>query len=93
VIGHQWTNVVLILNGMLIPLHPMALYRQRYCLDHDLVYLTEHEHVIEYLSQLNLDVSIGPHRSRDVVVWTDSGYETKKLTMPLPSESGPVSWP
>jgi hypothetical protein len=23
VIGHQWTNVVLILNGMLIPLHPL----------------------------------------------------------------------
>jgi hypothetical protein len=55
VIGHQWTKVVLILNGILIPLRPIAFYSQRYCLDHDLVYVTEHERVIEYLSQLDLD--------------------------------------
>jgi len=35
VIGHQWTNVVLILNGILIPLRPIPFYSQRYCRDHD----------------------------------------------------------
>ena len=79
VIGHQWTNVVLILNGILIPLRPIAFYSQRYCLDHDFVYLTEHERVVEYLSELNLDEYIGSHRSRDVVVLTDSGYDNKKI--------------
>jgi hypothetical protein len=79
VIGHQWTNVVLILNGILIPLRPIPFYSQRYCRDHDPVYLTEHERVVNYLSHLNLDEYIGPHRSRDVVVLTDSGYDNKKI--------------
>jgi len=60
VIGHQWTNVVLILNGILIPLRPIPFYSQRYCRDHDQAYLTEHERVVNYLSNLNLDEYIGP---------------------------------
>jgi hypothetical protein len=79
VIGHQWTNVVLILNGILIPLRPIPFYSQRYCRDHDQAYLTEHERVVNYLSHLNLDEYLGPHRSRDVVVLTDSGYDNKKI--------------
>jgi DDE family transposase len=79
VIGHQWTNVVLILNGILMPLRPIPFYSQRYCRDHDQAYLTEHERVVNYLSLLNLDDYIGPHRSRDVVVLTDSGYDNKKI--------------
>jgi hypothetical protein len=79
VIGHQWTNVVLILNGILIPLRPIPFYSQRYCRDHDQAYLTEHERVVNYLSNLNLDEYIGLHRSRDVVVLTDSGYDNKKI--------------
>jgi hypothetical protein len=79
VIGHQWTNVVLILNGILIPLRPIPFYSQRYCREHDQAYWTEHERVVNYLSNLNLDDSIGPHRSRDVVVLTDSGYDNKKI--------------
>jgi Transposase DDE domain len=79
VIGHQWTNVVLSLNGTLIPLRPIPFYTQRYCREHDQAYLTEHERVVNYLSNLNLDDYIGPHRSRDVVVLTDSGYDNKKI--------------
>jgi hypothetical protein len=79
VIGHQWTNVVLILNGTLIPLRPIPFYSQRYCREHDQAYVTEHERLINYLSNLNLDEYIGPHRSRDVVVLTDSGYDNKKI--------------
>jgi Transposase DDE domain len=79
VIGHQWTNVVLILNGILMPLRPIPFYSQRYCREHDQAYLTEHERVVNYLSHLNLDDYIGPHRSRDVVVLTDSGYDNKKI--------------
>src|SRR5918994_1534246 len=79
VIGHQWTNVVLILNGTLIPLRPIPFYSQRYCREHDQAYLSEHERVVNYLSNLNLDDYIGPHRSRDVVVLTDSGYDNKKI--------------
>jgi hypothetical protein len=79
VIAHQWTNVVLILNGTLMPLRPIPFYSQRSCRDHDQAYWTEHERVVNYLSNLNLDEYIGPHRSRDVVVLTDSGYDNKKI--------------
>src|SRR5262249_659947 len=40
VIGHQWTNIVLIINDMLIPLRPIPFYSQRYCRDHALEYQT-----------------------------------------------------
>jgi hypothetical protein len=48
VIGHQWTNIVLLLNDMLIPLRPIPFYSQRYCRDHALAYQTEHDLVIDY---------------------------------------------
>jgi hypothetical protein len=79
VIGHQWTNIVLIINDMLIPLRPIPFYSQHYCEDHGLVYLTEHELVVDYISNLNLEDYIGPYDSHEVVVLTDSGYDNKKI--------------
>lgn len=79
VIGHQWTNIVLIINDTLISLRPIPFYTKRYCLDHDQDYLTEHERVVEYISQLNLEDYIGSHHPRDVLVLTDSGYDNKKI--------------
>ena len=35
VIGHQWTNIVLVLGDMLIPLRPIPFYSKRYCQTHD----------------------------------------------------------
>ena len=79
VVGHQWTNSVLILNDMLIPLRPIPFYSQRYCRDHALAYRTEHDLVVEYLQKLNLEDSIGSYHPREVVVLTDSGYDKKKI--------------
>jgi len=79
VIGHQWTNIVLIINDMLIPLRPIPFYSQRYCRDHALAYQTEHDLVIDYLRQLDLTDYIGSYDPRDVVVLTDSGYDNKKI--------------
>lgn len=36
VIGHQWTNIVLIINDMLIPLPPIPDDSQQYCLEQKL---------------------------------------------------------
>jgi hypothetical protein len=88
VIGHQWTNIVLILHGILIPMRPIPFYTQRYCLDHNQAYLTEHEQVVNYLSHLNLDDYIGPHRSCDVLVLTDSGYDNKKIENAIADRKG-----
>jgi hypothetical protein len=79
VIGHQWTNIVLIINDMLIPLRPIPYYSKSYCLEHDLDYQTEHERVVEYLSNLHLEDYIGSYDPRDVIVLTDSGYDDKKI--------------
>ena len=79
VVGHQWTNIVLILHDMLIPLRPIPFYSQRYCRDHKLAYRTEHDLVVEYIQKLNLEDSIGSYDPREVVVLTDSGYDNKKI--------------
>jgi hypothetical protein len=78
-VGHQWTNIVLLLQDRLIPLRPIPFYSQRYCRDHQLKYRTEHDLVVEYLQQLNLEDSIGAYDPREVVVLTDSGYDKKKI--------------
>jgi hypothetical protein len=42
------------------------------------VYHTEHDLVIDSLRQLDLGDSSGSYDPRDVVVFTDSGYDNKK---------------
>jgi hypothetical protein len=79
VIGHQWTNIVLVLGNMLIPLRPIPFYSKRYCQTHDLKYQSEHERVVEYLRALDLEDSIGSYDRREVLVLADSGYDDKKI--------------
>jgi hypothetical protein len=79
VIGHQWTNIVLLLQDTLIPLRPIPFYSQRYCRDHQLTYRTEHDRVVEYIEQLHLEDYIGAYEPRQVVVLMDSGYDNKKI--------------
>ena len=79
VIGHQWTNIVLLLGDMRIPLRPIPFYSKRYCQAHDLAYHSEHEHVVEYLRTLDLEDSIGAYERREVLVFAESGYDDKKI--------------
>jgi hypothetical protein len=79
VIGHQWTNIVLVLGGMLIPLRPIPFYSKRYCQTHDLTYQSEHERVVDYLRTLALEDYIGSYDRREVLVLADSGYDNKKI--------------
>jgi hypothetical protein len=79
VIGHQWTNIVLLLGDMLIPLRPIPFYSKRYCQAHALDYRSEHERVVEYLRTLDLEDYIGAYKRREVLVLADSGYDDKKI--------------
>jgi Transposase DDE domain len=79
VIGHQWTNIVLILGDMLIPLRPIPFYSKPYCQAHGLTYQSEHEHVVAYLRTLDLEDYIGAYDRREVLVLADSGYDNKKI--------------
>jgi Transposase DDE domain len=79
VIGHQWTNVVLVLGDILIPLKPIPFYSKRYCQTHALEYHSEHERVVAYLGALDLEDYIGAYDRREVLVLADSGYDNKKI--------------
>ena len=79
VIGHQWTNIVLLLGDMRIPLRPIPFYSKRYCQAHDLAYHSEHARVVEYLRTLDLEDSIGAYERREVLVFAESGYDDKKI--------------
>src|SRR2546425_657425 len=79
VIGHQWTNIVLVLGDMLIPLRPIPFYSKRYCQTHGLTYQSEHERVVEYLRTLDLEDYLGSYDRREVLVLADSGYDNKKI--------------
>ena len=79
VVGHQWTNIVLFFNEVLIPLPPIAFYTKTYCRKNNLKYQTEHENVVEFLKNLNLNDYIGAHDPNKVVVLADSGYDNKDI--------------
>lgn len=79
VIGHQWTNIVLFVNDFLIPLLPIPFYTRSYCRKQNLKYKTEHEHLIEYIENLNLNEIVGTHNAQEVVVLADSGYDNKEI--------------
>jgi len=88
VVGHPWTNIVLILNDMLIPLRPIPFSSQRYCRDHALAYRTEHDLVVDDIQQLTLEDFIGSYDPREVVVLTDSGYDKKKIQHAIADKHG-----
>jgi hypothetical protein len=79
VIGHQWTNIVLVIHDILIPLPPIPFHSKTYCRVHGLEYQSEHDAVIDYLTNLNLEDYIGSYDPRDVIVIADSGYDNKKI--------------
>jgi hypothetical protein len=70
---------VLFINGFIIPLPPIAFYTKKYCRENKTEYRTEHEHIAEYLAELNPEEYIGPHRNDDIVVLCDSGYDSKTI--------------
>ena len=79
VIGHQWTNIVLFFNDVLIPLPPIPFYTKAYCRKNKMGYKTEHQNILEYLKNLNLADYVGPHDPKHVVVLADSGYDDKDI--------------
>lgn len=79
VIGHQWTNIALFINGQLIPLPPIAFLSRNECRRRKLDYQTEHERLSKYLHELQLSQYVGFHRPEEVVIISDSGYDNKKL--------------
>ncbi len=79
VVGHQFTNIVLLINDKVIPLPPIMFYTKKYCKTYNIQYKTENERVIEYIDQLCLEEYIGPYAPNKVVFLADSGYDDHRI--------------
>jgi hypothetical protein len=88
VVGHQWTNIVVLLNDTLIPLRPIPFYSQRSCREHALEYRTAHDLVVDDIQKLTLEDDSGSYAPREVIVFTDSGYDHKKLQKAIAAKPG-----
>jgi hypothetical protein len=77
--GHKWTNVVLFINGHLIPLVPIPYYSKKACKALGIVHRSEVDLVCNYLDQLNISELIPGILPKDVAVLLDAGYDAKKL--------------
>jgi len=86
VIGHQWTNIVLMINDQVIPLPPIPFHSKRYCRLNKIQYQTENTLVCQFLRQLNLEEYIGVHDPKHVVVLADSGYDSKDIEKTVASK-------
>jgi Transposase DDE domain len=79
VVGHQWTNIILVIADRVIPLVPIAFYSKKECKRRKIKYQTEHDRLAKYLSELNLTEYLGLHTASEVLVLMDSGYDDKRL--------------
>jgi len=79
VIGHQWTNIILFFNDIIIPLPPIPFYTKKYCRENKIEYKSRNDKLVDYLNNLNLDEYIYCHEDGDVIVLTDSGFDDKKI--------------
>ena len=68
----QWAKGLKSFKGL--PFHSKA-----YCRAHALAYQSEHDLVVDYLTNLNLEDYIGSYDPHDVIVLADSGYDNKKI--------------
>ena len=79
VIGHQWTNLILVINETVIPLPPIAFLTERKCKELGVEYKTEPDRIMEYLSKVNWPELLPGVPPSEIVVLNDSGYDNKKL--------------
>jgi len=79
VIGHQWTNILLVINDAVIPLSPTPFWTEAKCKQLELEYKTESERIMDYLSKLKWSEILPGADPSEIVVLSDSGYDNKKL--------------
>jgi len=82
IIGHQWTNIGIMINNQFIPFPPIPFYSRDYCnmnAKKGIRYLSEHKKLYSLLKDLDLKSYLGEHLASEVVVLMDSDYDDKKL--------------
>lgn len=85
IIGHQWTNIGIVINGQYIPLPPIPFYTKEECSRRKKDYKTENDKLVSYLRRLPLRNILGNHDVSEVTVTMDSGYDCKKVQKAIDS--------
>jgi hypothetical protein len=79
VIGHQWTNIILVINDTVIPLPPIPFLTDEKCKELEIEYKTEPDRIMEYLAKVDWSKLLPNVPASEIVVLSDSGYDNKKL--------------
>jgi hypothetical protein len=79
IVGHQWTNLILSVNGQRIPLPPIPFLTEKKCKELGQEYKTESKRIIEYLRKFDWKGFLPTVRPEEIVVLSDSGYDNKAL--------------
>jgi hypothetical protein len=77
--GHRWTNVVLLINGHLIPLVPIPYLSKNECKRLGLAHKTENELICEYFDRLDIAQFVPGITPEDIAVLLDAGYDAKTV--------------
>lgn len=77
IVGHQWTNLILLINGQRIPLPPIPFLTEEKCKELGQEYKTEPKRIIEYLQNIDWKDFLPGVRPEEILVLTDSGYDNK----------------
>jgi len=79
IVGHQWTNLLLLINGQRIPLPPIPFLTHEKCKELGQEYKTEPKRIIESLKKRDWKSLLPAVQSREILVLSDSGYDNKSL--------------
>jgi hypothetical protein len=91
-IGHNWTNIVVVIGSRTIPLPPIPFYTKKELRERGLKHQTEHQRVIQYLTDLNLAELVGTYEPKEVVVLLDSGYDDKEIIKAVLAREWDAVW-
>jgi len=79
VVGHQWTNIVIVINNEVVPLPPLPFFTAKYGQSLGLAYKTEHQRILDFLAGWDWESLLPGVLASEVVMLTDSGYDNKEL--------------
>ena len=78
-IGHQWSNIGILINGQYVPLPPIPFYTKEECKRRKIKYRTEHEKIAHFIKTLSLTDLLGSHSLDEIVVLLDAGYDNNLI--------------
>jgi hypothetical protein len=79
IVGHQWTNLILVINGQRVPLPPIPFLTEEKCNELGIEYKTEPTRVIEFLKTFDWKNFLPGISMKEILFLSDSGYDNKVL--------------